>query len=255
MATWMERREIEKQEIEKQEMLDQAAAETWVAKRTIFVGGTRNSDEDQLKRSFRRFGLVSSVDVELDCRGASRGWGYVTFVQPSMAERCLQDGGHHILLNGVKVQARACRMPKRLSSQHLLYPRVEKAKISLLNAKMEKLELEARLSGENKPKSGTSSAASSPRSSPTQDSPVRTVCFGTLSVSRVPDSQLQQSKRKDSSEDECQICFDKKVDCAFYTCGHTCFCYGCAMSCKRASPPLCPLCRAKITDVLKLYRS
>lgn len=64
-----------------------------------------------------------------------------------------------------------------------------------------------------------------------------------------------QSKAKElKDEEECQICFEKKIDSAFYACGHSCLCYECAIACKTAQPALCPICRATIRDVIRIYR-
>ena len=52
----------------------------------------------------------------------------------------------------------------------------------------------------------------------------------------------------------CQICFDRSVNSALYKCGHSILCYECAMACKNAGSGLCPVCRSRIRDVLKLYR-
>jgi len=55
-------------------------------------------------------------------------------------------------------------------------------------------------------------------------------------------------------ENDCQICFEQQVDCAFYDCGHNLLCYKCALACMKARPSLCPICRKEIRDVIKLYR-
>jgi len=56
-------------------------------------------------------------------------------------------------------------------------------------------------------------------------------------------------------DNECQICFERAVDSALIDCGHSVLCYECAKGCQRAHPPLCPICRKDIRDVLRIYRS
>lgn len=65
----------------------------------------------------------------------------------------------------------------------------------------------------------------------------------------------KKSKPNATEDVECQVCFENAVDSVFYKCGHSCACYSCAISCKTATPSVCPICRAKICDVIKLFRS
>ena len=60
--------------------------------------------------------------------------------------------------------------------------------------------------------------------------------------------------RELKDEEECQVCFEKKIDCAFYDCGHSSLCYECAIACKTTKHGLCPICRAVIRDVIRIYR-
>ncbi|VDM52250.1 unnamed protein product [Angiostrongylus costaricensis] len=50
------------------------------------------------------------------------------------------------------------------------------------------------------------------------------------------------------------VCMWAKVNSALYKCGHSCMCYDCAMQTYRSSG-LCPLCRASIVDVLKIFKA
>ncbi|KAJ5908712.1 Zinc finger RING-type [Penicillium taxi] len=55
------------------------------------------------------------------------------------------------------------------------------------------------------------------------------------------------------AEDEadlCQICFSEEQDAVIADCGHVCSCVGCAKQ-----VDLCPICRKKITNVIKMYRT
>lgn len=51
---------------------------------------------------------------------------------------------------------------------------------------------------------------------------------------------------------ECKICMDEMVECAFKPCGHACSCYDCARH-LRFSLGRCPICRAVITEVIRIY--
>ncbi|WKY15968.1 hypothetical protein Q1695_000998 [Nippostrongylus brasiliensis] len=54
--------------------------------------------------------------------------------------------------------------------------------------------------------------------------------------------------------DECTVCMSARVNSALYKCGHSCMCYDCAMQTYRSSG-LCPLCRASILDVIKIFKA
>ncbi|XP_054010095.1 protein neuralized-like isoform X1 [Hylaeus anthracinus] len=55
---------------------------------------------------------------------------------------------------------------------------------------------------------------------------------------------------------ECSICYERSIDSVLYMCGHMCMCYTCAIQqwCGKGGG-LCPLCRAPIKDVIRIYRS
>ena len=59
-------------------------------------------------------------------------------------------------------------------------------------------------------------------------------------------------KRVKELQDEksCKICLDKTIDCVIQPCGHLCACLECARALKK-----CPVCRVKITEIIKVYRS
>lgn len=54
--------------------------------------------------------------------------------------------------------------------------------------------------------------------------------------------------------DSCYICFEKPIDTALYNCGHLCLCLECAYRLWRGGDGHCPLCRAVIRDVIRIYR-
>lgn len=53
-------------------------------------------------------------------------------------------------------------------------------------------------------------------------------------------------------DDECKICMERSTTTVFYKCGHSCTCEECGMKLKGKQ---CPLCRAEVVDVIKLFRS
>lgn len=54
---------------------------------------------------------------------------------------------------------------------------------------------------------------------------------------------------------ECAVCLERPPDCALYTCGHMCMCYGCAMSVMKSRGATCPICRKPVLDVIKIFKS
>lgn len=55
---------------------------------------------------------------------------------------------------------------------------------------------------------------------------------------------------------ECSICYERNIDSVLYMCGHMCMCYPCAIQQWRGKGGgHCPLCRAPIRDVIRIYRS
>ncbi|XP_047346684.1 protein neuralized isoform X2 [Vespa velutina] len=55
---------------------------------------------------------------------------------------------------------------------------------------------------------------------------------------------------------ECSICYERSIDSVLYMCGHMCMCYPCAIQQWRGKGGgHCPLCRAPIKDVIRIYRS
>ena len=55
---------------------------------------------------------------------------------------------------------------------------------------------------------------------------------------------------------ECSICYERSIDSVLYICGHMCMCYTCAIQqWKGKGGGHCPLCRAPIRDVIRIYRS
>jgi pSer/pThr/pTyr-binding forkhead associated (FHA) protein len=77
----------------------------------------------------------------------------------------------------------------------------------------------------------------------------------TVMIVQPPDLSKVQKKAErsqpevaSSEETACKICFTRESDAAFYPCGHMA-CENCARMCQN-----CPLCRRKISEIVKLYR-
>ncbi|VDM44360.1 unnamed protein product [Toxocara canis] len=64
---------------------------------------------------------------------------------------------------------------------------------------------------------------------------------------RSPDDEMEDGE-------ECKICMSAKVNCVIYTCGHMSTCFECATETWRVNGE-CPICRKKIEDVIKIYKS
>ncbi|XP_071949249.1 E3 ubiquitin-protein ligase NEURL1B-like [Antedon mediterranea] len=79
----------------------------------------------------------------------------------------------------------------------------------------------------------------------------------TESSAATPPQKVKPPPRppKPSTEDnECTVCFEKSVNAVFYKCGHMCTCYECGKKLK-LSGSHCPICRAFIKDVIKIFKS
>lgn len=53
---------------------------------------------------------------------------------------------------------------------------------------------------------------------------------------------------------ECVVCYEEPINSVFYTCGHVCMCFKCSIKQWQTSGH-CPICRARIVDVIRTYRS
>ena len=56
----------------------------------------------------------------------------------------------------------------------------------------------------------------------------------------------------ENEEDLCSICFTGPQDAVLLECGHGGICYACAIRCGKKRPPLCPMCRTRITQIVQL---
>ncbi|EDV21627.1 uncharacterized protein TRIADDRAFT_59820 [Trichoplax adhaerens] len=65
---------------------------------------------------------------------------------------------------------------------------------------------------------------------------------------------LTTGETSDVKEKECAICMDKPRNCVFRPCNHMCSCIDCAKIVKKRSDG-CPICRKRITEVLRVFQS
>jgi protein neuralized len=56
----------------------------------------------------------------------------------------------------------------------------------------------------------------------------------------------------------CTICLNAIADTVLYRCGHLCVCYLCGLNLRETTSTTgirCPICRAPVDDILRIYRS
>ena len=58
----------------------------------------------------------------------------------------------------------------------------------------------------------------------------------------------QHNEKSESAINQCKVCLENKLTLTCIPCGHFCLCHSCA-----ANLYICPLCRTKITAVIKTY--
>lgn len=70
----------------------------------------------------------------------------------------------------------------------------------------------------------------------------------------VSDVQIVQATNEDveqeEEEDSCVICWERSIDCVLVPCGHMACCKGCAAKFEE-----CPVCRKKVSQVVKTYKT
>ena len=59
---------------------------------------------------------------------------------------------------------------------------------------------------------------------------------------------LLDELQTEKSQNRCSVCMDQEIDCVLMPCRHRAMCQGCSNMCQR-----CPLCRASITERLKVF--
>ncbi|CAM1154574.1 Uncharacterised protein r2_g4319 [Pycnogonum litorale] len=61
---------------------------------------------------------------------------------------------------------------------------------------------------------------------------------------------------QDNARNECAVCYDNPIDSVLYTCGHMCMCHNCAaQQWLGEGAGHCPICRAVIHNVIRVYKS
>jgi len=74
------------------------------------------------------------------------------------------------------------------------------------------------------------------------------------SIQREQLNNTNQRQQKDDANRLCSICMENQINCAFIQCGHACCCNECgAIILKRRQR--CPICRADVEGILKIYVS
>lgn len=67
---------------------------------------------------------------------------------------------------------------------------------------------------------------------------------------KIPMKEVQATQ----DDNSCVICLDNPLDAALYKCGHQ-MCYDCAFKqWKAVNGGICPICRAKIDDIIRTYK-
>ncbi|KAI8494350.1 E3 ubiquitin-protein ligase neurl1b [Branchiostoma belcheri] len=72
-----------------------------------------------------------------------------------------------------------------------------------------------------------------------------------ISADHHPDTEPRQPYRDDQT---CAICYERPVNSVAYPCGHVCMCDRCGLLLK-VQGANCPICRAPLFDVIKMYRA
>jgi len=77
--------------------------------------------------------------------------------------------------------------------------------------------------------------------------------LGTNSTTSTSSSIKSPSSGGPAGEGMCPICMDKPQNAVCIPCGHTAGCYGCLLRTQREKHT-CPICRARVKQVVKLHR-
>lgn len=81
--------------------------------------------------------------------------------------------------------------------------------------------------------------------------------FGGIVVQGRPGEEKaywEEGKKGEEREgDVCSVCMDAKKDSILVDCGHRATCFSCGNMLLQANPPLCPICRKRIRQVVKIF--
>jgi hypothetical protein len=64
--------------------------------------------------------------------------------------------------------------------------------------------------------------------------------------------------REPMNAGHCTVCLSAIADTVLYRCGHLCVCYMCGLNLRQSTSSTgmkCPICRAPVDDILRVYRS
>lgn len=65
---------------------------------------------------------------------------------------------------------------------------------------------------------------------------------------------INDTKCENDGENGCVICYENKRIYCFVPCGHHIVCGGCAKSIHESTNRICPLCRKKYTNIIKIFQ-
>jgi hypothetical protein len=71
-------------------------------------------------------------------------------------------------------------------------------------------------------------------------------------------STTTASAREPMNAGHCTVCLTAIADTVLYRCGHLCVCYMCGLNLRQSTSSTgmkCPICRAPVDDILRVYRS
>lgn len=77
--------------------------------------------------------------------------------------------------------------------------------------------------------------------------------FGSFDTEYVELPAEEQGSPPKENEKECVVCFENAVTTVLYRCGHSVLCVSCARRIVTEGSPKCPMCKAQITAVIKLF--
>ncbi len=71
-------------------------------------------------------------------------------------------------------------------------------------------------------------------------------------------STIMTTASQPTNAGHCTVCLTAIADTVLYRCGHLCVCYMCGLNLRETTATTgvkCPICRAPVDDILRVYRS
>lgn len=65
----------------------------------------------------------------------------------------------------------------------------------------------------------------------------------------------QQSDVLEDTSSECRICFENPIESVLCNCGHSLTCHPCGLRLLGGVNPVCPVCRLRIINVIRIYKA